>query len=126
MFLYPMNVRFEAHLHVETVFEIPVGWYDETGVFQAYDLAGRTLVFKARAPDAGGASLVIDSSTDNSTCAPKSGATDTVEIVIPSDVIDTLAAGSYACAVVDVTDAGTNAENLILTGTLKVSEQAVW
>ena len=126
MFQYPMTMALVAYRHVKNLCEIPVGWYDEDGIFQAYDLAGRTLVFKVRSTDAAGAREVIDSSADASTCAPKSGATDVVEIAIPSDLATTTPAGSYEAAIVDTTDAATDGEVLIAVGTFEMREQAVW
>lgn len=126
MLLYPMDIHLTVWRDVRNECEIPAGWYDEDGVFQAYDMAGRTLVFKARSPDARGATVIINSASDASTCAPRSGATDVVHIVIPSDVATGLAAGTYECAVVDTTDSATDAENLIAAGSMTVKNQAVW
>lgn len=112
--------------HVENAFTFQVGYYDADEVFQTVDLAGRTLVFKVRSPDADGAAVVIDSASDASTCAPLSGDTTYVEIVIPSDLATGMEAGTYDCAVVDVTDAGTDGEILIAAGKLIHKPQAVW
>lgn len=111
--------------HVENEFTFQVGYYDSDEVFQTVDLAGRTLVFQARAPDADGATTVIDSATDASTCAPLSGDTTYVQIVIPSALATGIEAGTFDCAVVDVTDAGTDGEILIASGKLIHKPQAV-
>lgn len=112
--------------HVENEFTFQVGYYDSDEVFQTVDLAGRTLLFQARAPDADGATTVIDSATDASVCEPLSGDTTYVRILIPSALAAATEAGTYECAVVDVTDAGTDGEILIAYGKLIHKPQAAY
>lgn len=127
MMEYPQRVDLVVYTDVIEETSFPVGYYNEAGVFVPVSLAGRTLQMMVRSPNADEALVILNSDADASVCEPLSGDPTYIRLMIPSNLTSALAAylGTHEYSIIDKTDAGTEGEILLVTGTFTVKRQAV-